>query len=47
MSNQRKSYRCVLVIDVEAKNKAKAAERFLNEVEQGWVLPDDVVVRSS
>ena len=48
MSNQTprtKSYRCALVIDVEAKNKEDAAEQFLDEIRDGWVLPEDISVK--
>ncbi len=41
-----KTFRCVLVIDINAKDKDKAAKRFINEIEQGWVLPEDVQVRT-
>ena len=47
MSNQTprtKSYRCALVIDVEAKNKEDSAEHFLDEIRDGWVLPEDISV---
>ncbi|MDG6998493.1 MAG: hypothetical protein JRN15_05190 [Nitrososphaerota archaeon] len=44
--NQRmKSYRCALVIDVEAKSKESAAEQFLHEIADGWVLPEDIRVK--
>lgn len=43
-SSGKKSYTCVLVIDVEAPNREKAAERFVNEIEQGWISPEDVQI---
>lgn len=42
--NKNRSYRCALVLDVEAPNKRKAAEQLLQEIEDGWVLPEDVDV---
>ncbi|MDG6994450.1 MAG: hypothetical protein JRN52_00890 [Nitrososphaerota archaeon] len=47
MSNQSrmKSYRCALIIDVEAKSKEKAAEQFIHEIKDGWVLPEDISVK--
>ncbi len=48
MSNQtpKKSYRCALIIDVEAKNREDAAELFLDEIRDGWVLPEDISVKA-
>jgi hypothetical protein len=49
MSNQTprmKSYRCALIIDLQAKNKEKAAERFLQDIKDGWVLPEDIAVKA-
>ena len=43
-SNGKKSYTCVLVMDVEAPTKEKAAERFVDEIEQGWISPEDVQI---
>lgn len=42
--NKNRSYTCTLVIDVEAPNKRKAAEQLLQEIEEGWVLPEDIAV---
>jgi hypothetical protein len=44
VNRNAKSYRCVLVIDLHAKNKSKAAEQLISEVEQGWILPEDIAV---
>lgn len=44
-NNRTRSYRCELVLDVEAPNKKKAAEQLLKEIEDGWVLPEDITVR--
>ena len=46
MSHGVKSFRCVLTIDIEAKNGENAAELFLKEIEDGWILPEDISVRS-
>jgi hypothetical protein len=43
-NNKNKSYTCTLVIDVEAPNKRKAAEMLLQEIEDGWVMPEDITV---
>lgn len=48
MANQNhriKSYRCELIIDVEASSKEGAAEQFLHEIRDGWVLPEDIRVK--
>jgi hypothetical protein len=42
--SRNRSYRCSLVLDVEAPNKKKAAEQLLREIEEGWVYPEDVEV---
>lgn len=39
-----KSFRCVLELDVEAPSKEEAAEKFVDEIEGGWVSPEDVKV---
>jgi hypothetical protein len=43
--NRNKSYTCTLVIDVEAPNKRRAAEILLDEIEEGWILPEDIIVQ--
>ena len=43
-SSHKRSYTCVLMLDVRAPSKEKAAERFMNEIEEGWVLPEDVQI---
>jgi hypothetical protein len=43
-SGKNRSYTCTLVIDVEAPNKKRAAEMLLEEIEEGWVLPEDIIV---
>jgi hypothetical protein len=42
--SSKKSYTCVLVLDVEASSKEKAMEKFVDEIEQGWISPEDVQV---
>ena len=45
MSNQsKKSFTCVLVMDVEAPSKEAAAEKFVDEIEEGWISPEDVQI---
>jgi hypothetical protein len=43
-NSKNRSYTCTLVIDVEAPNKKRAAEMLLEEIEEGWVLPEDIIV---
>jgi hypothetical protein len=43
-NSDKKSYTCVLVLDVEASSKEKAMEKFVDEIEQGWISPEDVQV---
>jgi hypothetical protein len=43
-NNKNRSYTCTLVIDVEAPSKRKAAEMLLQEIEEGWVMPEDILV---
>ena len=42
--NKNRSYTCTLVIDVEAPSKKRAAEQLLQEIEEGWILPEDISV---
>jgi hypothetical protein len=43
-NSNKKSYTCVLVIDVQAPTKEEAAEKFVDEIEGGWISPEDVQV---
>ncbi len=43
-SQSKKSFTCVLVMDVEAPTKEKAAEKFVEEIEGGWISPEDVQI---
>lgn len=43
-NNSKKSYTCVLVLDVEASTRERAVEKFVNEIEQGWISPEDVQI---
>lgn len=44
-NNRSRTYRCELVLDIEAPNKKKAAEQLLREIEEGWVMAEDITVK--
>lgn len=43
-NNSKRSFTCVLVMDVEAPTREKAAEKFVDEIEEGWISPEDVQI---
>jgi hypothetical protein len=46
MEKSKKTYRCALVMHITAKDGKNAAEQFLNVIGDGWVKPNDVIVKA-